>query len=102
MTHEPEACECGQPGKHPYPIGGGWALACDECRKASEQDAATQPPGEGVPPDKWDAWHAAAIGDCPWCGEPLDGKTAEGEVCPDCRKEPFAHCHRCGWHAGEA
>lgn len=58
----PERCECGKPGKHPYPIGGGWALACDACRAASEQDAATEMPGEGIPAETWDRWLAEAFG----------------------------------------
>lgn len=59
-------CECGElihPDKgHPYPVGGGWGLACDDCRAASEQDAATEMPGEGVPPETWEAWAKAAYG----------------------------------------
>jgi len=32
---EERTCECGRPGRHPYPIGGGWAWACDDCKAAS-------------------------------------------------------------------
>jgi hypothetical protein len=28
-------CECGRHGAHPYPIGGGWAMACNKCRRES-------------------------------------------------------------------
>lgn len=55
-------CECGQPGAHPYPIGGGWAWACDDCRAGAEQDCATQPPGEGVAPETWEHWRRNALG----------------------------------------
>lgn len=32
---EQERCECGAVGVHPYPIGGGWAFACDDCKASS-------------------------------------------------------------------
>lgn len=50
-------CECGAAGRHPYPIGGGWAFACDACRAAAEMDAAVGMPGEGIPPEVWQDWH---------------------------------------------
>jgi len=55
-------CECGADGVHPFPIGGGWALACDECREASIMDAAVGMPGEGADGATWETWRVAAFG----------------------------------------
>ena len=57
-----EPCECGNPGRHPYPIGGAWALACDECKEAAIQEAAVGMPGEGATAEEWTDWHLAATG----------------------------------------
>ena len=32
-AEDAQRCECGAVGRHPYPIGGGWAFACDECKR---------------------------------------------------------------------
>lgn len=45
-------CECGAPGRWPYPIGGGVAYACDDCRKLSE--ASADPESAGT--EDWDRW----------------------------------------------
>lgn len=66
-----ERCECGAPGLHPYPIGGGWALSCDDCKAAAIMDAAVGMPDEGADAAQWDEWHAAAFGTCPRCGGPV-------------------------------
>jgi hypothetical protein len=52
-----EPCECGAVGVHPYPIGGGWALACDGCRAGSERDA-----GDGASRETWEQWRRDAAG----------------------------------------
>lgn len=57
-----EACDCGGIGRHPFPVGGGWGLACDDCKAASEQEAATGMPGEGATPEQWRAWARDAFG----------------------------------------
>lgn len=53
-------CECGEPGRHPYPIGGGWAWACDVCKAASlalpDDDAPFGPATEA----DWDRWAETA------------------------------------------
>jgi hypothetical protein len=53
-----EPCECGAVGVHPYPIGGGWALACGECRAASIADAGA----EGADRETWEQWRRDAEG----------------------------------------
>ena len=55
-----DLCDCGQVGLHPYPIGGGWALACDDCKADSIMDAATGMPGEGANEATWAAWAEGA------------------------------------------
>ena len=61
LAHQaPERCECGAVGVHPFPIGGGWALACDDCRALAEMDAAVGMPGAA--PADWAAWAVEARG----------------------------------------
>ena len=69
---KPEPCECGAPGLHPYPIGGGWALACDRCKKKATRkplglysvwatrEAADTRFADG---EDWDRWRAEAFGE---------------------------------------
>jgi hypothetical protein len=57
---EDQTCECGAPGRHPYPIGGGWAWACDDCKAESlSRSAADDPFGLRTEAD-WDRWAAEA------------------------------------------
>lgn len=49
------------PGRHPYPIGGGWAWACEDCRAASVASALPQGDNDEPLTDAdWDRWAEAA------------------------------------------
>ncbi len=50
-----DRCECGKPGRHPYPVGGGWALACPDCK--AESVAANE-----ARPAAWAQWERDARG----------------------------------------
>jgi hypothetical protein len=51
-----EACECGKPGLHPYPIGGGWGWACDDCKAESLKQTDVDDPFGPVTEADWARW----------------------------------------------
>ena len=57
-----EWCECGAIGIHPVPIGGGWSVACDDCKAAS----LVAPQGDDDRPlteADWEQWRRDAPGE---------------------------------------
>lgn len=69
-----EMCDgCGARGVHPYPIFGGWAFACNDCKRKAESLAAscTIPASEreplnddqGATPQEWAEWARYAFGE---------------------------------------
>lgn len=55
------ACECGGLGKHPYPIGGGWAWACDDCKAASLVRGGGDDPFGPTTAADWDRWAGGPV-----------------------------------------